>query len=139
MNSLGIQFILIIGSKPMSQSVSLGLTPTGKQKKTKINRRFKPEEDELLKELVRKYGENDWRRISRLMKNRSVRQCKDRWLQYLSPAANRSPWTMKEETQLLSLVKQYGKDWKVIAYSFPGRPIAQLRNKYKTVQGEISW
>ena len=106
-----------------------------KEKRTKVNRRFKAEEDELLRELVMKYGENDWKRISKLMKNRSVRQCKDRWLQYLSPAANRTPWTVSEETELLSLVKKFGKDWKIIAYSFPGRPISQLRNKYKTVEG----
>ena len=106
-----------------------------KEKRTKINRRFKAEEDELLRELVLKYGENDWKRISKLMKNRSVRQCKDRWLQYLSPNANRTPWTVSEETELLSLVKKFGKDWKIIAYSFPGRPISQLRNKYKTVEG----
>ena len=109
--------------------------PTEKVKRSKINRRFKPEEDELLRDLVSKYGENDWRKISHVMKNRSVRQCKDRWFQYLSPSANRTPWTMKEETDLLALVKKYGKDWKIISYSFPGRPIAQLRNKYKTVEG----
>ena len=103
----------------------------------KVNRRFEPVEDKLLKDLVERYGDSDWTLISTLMPGRNRRQCKDRWEQHLSPSANNKPWTAEEETLLKSLVDQYGNDWVKIARMFDGRPLPQVRNKWRTLKRRI--
>lgn len=55
-----------------------------KEKKTKS--KFTPQEDQMLSDLVARFGENDWKAISFCMRTRSVRQCRERWQHYLSPA-----------------------------------------------------
>ena len=100
----------------------------------KIIRRFTSEEDERLKSLVHQYGESNWIRVSNKMPGRNSRQCKDRYLQYLSPEANRTPWTYEEEVLLEKLVAQFGTQWTRIALYFKGRPDSQIKNKWKTFQ-----
>ena len=117
-------------SKEMSQEL--------RPKFHKENRRFEPLEDRRLKELVETYGDKDWSLISNYMPGRNRRQCKDRWEQYLSPHANNTPWTEEEETLLINLVKIYENDWVKIAKMFPGRPLPQIRNKWRTLKRRIS-
>ena len=99
----------------------------------KINRRFTIQEDQKLTELVSIYGERSWPLIASKMENRNSRQCKDRWCQYLSPSANKTPWTEEEENRLVILVKELNGKWKEIAKHFDGRADAQIRNKWKTL------
>lgn len=47
-------------------------------------KKFTKEEDVHLKDLVNKYGSNNWTKISNEMKGRSQRQCRERWVFYLS-------------------------------------------------------
>ena len=100
----------------------------------KINRRFTIQEDNKLKELVSIYGEKSWILIASKMGNRNSRQCKERWCQYLSPSANKNPWTKEEEERLKILVKELNGKWIEIAKHFNGRADAQIRNKWKTLQ-----
>ena len=103
----------------------------------KINRRFTKEEDEKLKELVLKYGEQNWLIVSSRMHTRNSRQCKDRWFQYLSPNANLVPWTLEEEIYLKCLVVELNGRWSEIAKRFPGRSDSQVRNKWRTLQRRL--
>ena len=64
-------------------------------KKTK----FSQEEDMLLIQMVEEYGENNWQEISTKMK-KTKRQCKDRFLSYLSPKINKNEWTSEEDIKL---------------------------------------
>ena len=100
----------------------------------KINRRFTIQEDKKLTELVSIYGENSWPLVASKMEHRNSRQCKDRWTQYLSPAANKNPWTEEEEERLKTLVRELNGKWIEIAKHFEGRADAQIRNKWKTLQ-----
>ena len=92
------------------------------QNKTKSVRKqkFSPDEDEKLKVLVRQYGV-DWKIISAVMKNRSPRQCRDRWKNYLSPDVNNNPWTPQEDALLIEKIKEFGRQWATIAKFFPQR------------------
>ena len=100
----------------------------------KINRRFSIQEDKKLTALVSIYGENSWPLIASKMEHRNSRQCKDRWCQYLSPEANKTPWTEEEEERLKVLVIELNGKWIEIAKHFNGRADAQIRNKWKTLQ-----
>ena len=100
----------------------------------KVIRRFTPAEDEKLTKLVKLYGAGNWLFIASCMKTRNSRQCKDRWLQYLSPDSNQSAWTEEEEERLRTLYHQYNGHWLEIGKYFEGRALAQIRNKWKTLE-----
>ena len=92
--------------------------------------KFTLEEDNLLKQLVSQFGENNWYHISELMPNRNLRQCKDRWTNYLSPKINNDPWTDEEDNLLLQKFKEYGAKWVRIALSFPNRTDSNVKNRW---------
>ena len=103
-------------------------------KKKMVHKRFTEEEDNKLRDLVEKYGENQWLMISSCMGTRNSRQCRDRWCQYLSPKSNLAPWTPEEEDLLMKLAEQYKGKWLEIMKMFPGRSYNQIKNKWKTLE-----
>ena len=116
----------------------LGPNTVPKQAKfRKDNRRFEYEEDKKLKALIQQFGEKNWNFIASMMPGRNRRQCKDRWEQHLSPKVNNTPWTEEEEVLLKGLVQKFGNDWIKIARMFEGRPLPQVRNKWRTLQRRI--
>lgn len=102
-------------------------------------RLFTIEEDEQLISLVNKYGENNWNKISEMMKkmnfNRNCRQCRDRYFHYLNPnITNDSNWSSEEDNLLLKSVEQFGKKWKYFEKIFPKRSEVSLRNRYRLLE-----
>lgn len=94
---------------------------------------FVEKEDKKLKELVEKFGD-EWGKISTNMKGRNTRQCRERWLKYLNPNLNKSPWTKEEDDLLLLKYYQYGSKWKLISSFFANRTDLSIRNRYKKLQ-----
>jgi hypothetical protein len=92
---------------------------------------FTPPEDRFLSALVDAYGQGDWEAIAARMMNRTARQCRERWSQYLAPSVVRSPWTAEEDALLLEKVRQYGPQWKRLEAFFPGRKDNHLKNHHK--------
>lgn len=98
-----------------------------KEKKTKS--KFTPQEDQMLSDLVARFGENDWKAISFCMRTRSVRQCRERWQHYLSPRVVNVPWTAAEDFLLDQKYMELGPRWKAIAQFFPHRTDIQVKNR----------
>jgi hypothetical protein len=92
--------------------------------------KFTTEEDSLLRCLVGQFGEDDWKHISHHMPDRNARQCKDRWLYYLSPNVHSNPWTDDEDVLLLEKVRAFGQKWVRIAAFFPTRTDIQIKNRF---------
>ncbi|OHT07259.1 hypothetical protein TRFO_24674 [Tritrichomonas foetus] len=92
--------------------------------------KFTPEEDNLLKQLVNQFGENNWVHIAERMPHRNMRQCKERWQNYLSPKVCHAPWTLEEDTLLEQKFKEYGPKWVRIALSFPNRTDTNVKNRW---------
>ena len=97
--------------------------------KNHIRNMFSPAEDVTLIHLVKTHGEN-WFLISSLMPNRNVRQCRERWNNYLKPSVNRNPFTEDEDKLLLEKVKELGGQWKKIVPFFINRTVIQVKNRY---------
>ena len=94
---------------------------SSKTNKRKYYRKlFTFEEDTKLIFLVKKFKSN-WKKIAFEMKNRSVRQCKERYFHYLSPDIRKDDWTSEEDILLLSSVEKHGKKWKTLELFFKGR------------------
>jgi len=72
------------------------------------------DEDLLLKQLVAERGQKQWQEIAneinKKMGNtkRQGKQCRERWINFLSPDIKRDPWTAKEDLLLLEKQKNIG-------------------------------
>jgi hypothetical protein len=90
---------------------------------------FHADEDFRLMELVRRLGTN-WTEVSRQMKTRNPRQCRERWTNYLSPDICQRPWTDDEDHLLLRKVAEFGAKWVQITAFFPRRTDSSLKNRW---------
>ena len=120
-------------------------TSTGENKKKISRYKFLPEEDEELSHLVSILGQN-WITISKeLAKScprkdrnneiiiRTPRQCKDRYLNYLSPDIINAQWTPEEDHLLELQVVMNLQKWKKIKPYFNGLTEYELRNRFKYI------
>ncbi|XP_065352725.1 myb protein isoform X3 [Cloeon dipterum] len=99
-------------------------------KKPVSKARWSKEEDEQLKQLVEKHGDN-WEVVSGYFPLRSDIQCQQRWQKVVNPELIKGPWTKEEDDKVVSLVKRYGpKKWTLIARHLKGRIGKQCRERW---------
>lgn len=87
-----------------------------------------PEEDQLLLQLVREQGPNNWVRISQHMHYRSPKQCRERFHQNLKPSLNREPISADEGLMIERMVNEMGKRWAEIARRLGNRSDNAVKN-----------
>ena len=85
----------------------------------KSRAKFSKEEDDMLLSIFQKYP-RQWSLIASKM-NRTSRQVKDRYENYLDPNLNTDKWSLEEETLLDKKVKEFGTSWTKIAQFFDNR------------------
>ena len=88
------------------------------------------EEDEKLKELIKEYGENDWRHLAKKFEGRNSRQCRERWNYYLNPRLKQGQWSIEEDQQILKKYDELGPRWMEISKYFESRTDAMIKNRY---------
>ena len=111
--------------------------PKGKPEKTK--KHFTSDEDERLRYLVKQLGDQNWALISSFMPGRLPRQCRERYIGYLSPNLNKSPWTPEEDRVLLRKLLEYGPKWMKMVPFFKGRSDCNIKNRwYKHLKKSVS-
>lgn len=131
--------LLVVGVVFVNNSVcnavgdDLDENPPQDSRTAMSRRRFTPEEDKLIKDLVEKEGKN-WALISDRLKNRTPRQCRERYNVYLNPNLYFGPWTDEEDKLLLDLHKDLGNQWTKISRSFPRRGIASIKNRVSVLK-----
>jgi hypothetical protein len=92
--------------------------------------KFVPLEDARLVELVGLFGDSDWGSIANHMPNRTVRQCRERWLYFLTPSIRNGPWSAEDDALLLQKFEEIGSQWKAMTRFFPGRTEINIKNHY---------
>jgi hypothetical protein len=98
--------------------------------RTKVRRKaWQDQEDELLLELVEKYGKK-WSKIASIMKGRTGKQIRDRYLNNLNPEIVDKDWTPEEDNLILFLYYNWGKKWSKVAAALPGRSEGQVKNRF---------
>ena len=105
------------------------MAETSKPKKKGTRNVFTPSEDAQLHFLVLRYG-MDWEKISNEMPNRSIRQCRERYMNYLAPGVVNGPWTPAEDQLLIEKQKIFGRKWTAIAKFFHNRSGANIKNRW---------
>ncbi|XP_042029765.1 transcription factor MYB114-like [Salvia splendens] len=87
------------------------------------------EEDLLLRDCIRKYGEGKWHLVPlRAGLKRCRKSCRLRWLNYLRPDLNRGFFTNDEVDLIVRLHKLLGNRWSLIAGRLPGRTANDVKN-----------
>lgn len=104
------------------------------QSSSRVKTKFTKLEDEIIIRFVREKGAHSWNRIIPLLPGRTPRLVRERWVNYLSPDVNLSPFTKEEDQLLMDLVKSHGKHWKYISQSFNKRTDIALKNRYMLLQ-----
>ena len=99
------------------------------ERKKKVN--WTKEEDMLLIKAVGDYNKRpSWKEVAKVVKTRTSKQCKQRYINNLMSNIKKGNWTKEEDEQLLSLQKQYGNQWAVISKIMVGRSPNTLKNRY---------
>eukprot|EP00186_Timspurckia_oligopyrenoides_P001706 CAMPEP_0182441676 /NCGR_PEP_ID=MMETSP1172-20130603/659_1 /TAXON_ID=708627 /ORGANISM="Timspurckia oligopyrenoides, Strain CCMP3278" /LENGTH=222 /DNA_ID=CAMNT_0024636119 /DNA_START=31 /DNA_END=699 /DNA_ORIENTATION=+ len=87
-------------------------------------------EDEMLKCLLEKYGMKRWRTISEVMKDKTGKQCRERWVNHLDPNIRKSQWTVAEDKFILQKQKEIGNKWNEISKCMEGRSENAIKNRF---------
>lgn len=96
-----------------------------------FHKKFTEEEDRLLTALVDEYGAKTWINIARRMPNRTGRQCRDRYQNYLAPTIIHGSWTRQEEATLAEKYHELGPKWTSIKQFLPGRTGSAIKNYWQ--------
>jgi hypothetical protein len=100
------------------------------QKRSKRARNpWTPREDAKLMDLMKKYGQS-WAMISSCLEGRTGKQVRDRYLNKLRPNIKCGDWKPEEDELVVTLLKQVGNRWSLIATHLPGRTEGQVKNRY---------
>ncbi|CAD8086783.1 unnamed protein product [Paramecium sonneborni] len=90
---------------------------------------WSPQEDEQLKELVKKFGKK-WSKICTVMNWRTGKQVRERYLNQLQGTINQDRWTEDEDKLIIKLHRKFGTKWSYISSFLKGRPENMVKNRF---------
>ena len=100
-----------------------------KKKDKKHPKKWTKEEDDLLRQAVREFGEKQWKEIAQRIPGRNHVQCLQRWKKVLRPGLKKGHWT-DDEDNLLRLYRDKCSNWAEVAEKIPGRTAKQCRERW---------
>ena len=96
------------------------------------------EEDEKLREIMANTTNIVWTEIAAQFKNRTGKQCRERWVNHLNPEITETEWTPEEDERLYNLHLQIGNKWASIAKCMQGRSENSIKNRwYSSIKKRI--
>jgi hypothetical protein len=96
----------------------------------KIRQPFTPQEDAQLIQIVTEQPSLSWHEVAALLPNRTSRQCRERWMDYLRPDIISRPWTDAEDELILHEIERIGYKWTRISNSFENRSQRDVKNRW---------
>lgn len=87
-------------------------------------------EDELLKKWVKENGPKYWDKCGEFFGNRTGKQCREHWLNCLSPDLLKTQWNPKEDFKIFYLYNKCNGSWKEISKFFDGRNENAIKNRF---------
>jgi hypothetical protein len=93
-------------------------------------RRFTADEDAVITRGMQSDPPDSWHHIAKRLPGHTVRQCRERWLNYLSPDIRSEPWSPEEDQLLVEKIRQMGRTWTAMRAFFNGRSAADIKNRW---------
>ncbi|CAD8192266.1 unnamed protein product [Paramecium octaurelia] len=97
--------------------------------RSRTNQFWKPEEDQLLLQLITQLGKQ-WSKIAQIFKNRSSKQCRNRYINSLDPELKQNSFTQEEDQLIYQKYLEFGSKWSYISKFFEGRSDNQIKNRF---------
>lgn len=99
------------------------------------------EEDQIIVDHVRENGEQKWNECAKKLANRNEKSCRERWVNYLNPTINNTPWIEDGDRKLIELANHhknvFGKiNWATIKTFFDRRTDINCKNRYCTLKNQ---
>lgn len=94
------------------------------------------DDDDALMEIMKKHkSPKKWVLIAeKLSRDKSPRECEERWLRFLKPGSRKGQWTEEEDLVVLEAVRNSTEEiftrWSDLAQQLPGRVGKQVRDRW---------
>jgi hypothetical protein len=96
--------------------------------------KFSAADDAVLRSAVETQGFSNWTAIALAVGDKSPRQCKERWFNYLSPDLKVGDWTCEEDSLILRKFAELGHKWVKIAQFLPNRTDSMVKNRHHQLE-----
>lgn len=105
-----------------------------KNRHNKIKKhKWTAKEDEFLLSGIKKFGKKKWTKISKIVKTRTNKQCRERYTNHLDPIyIKKKKWSENEKWLLFMLNKIYNKKWCIISKKMKNRSQNDCKNFWRT-------
>jgi hypothetical protein len=100
---------------------------------SKGKNKFTFEEDQIIRWFVEMYG-RDFTNIQIYLPNRTARQCRERWKNYLDPSIKQERFSSEENLLLVEKYFEKKRKWSEIAKYFNGRTDVKLKNQFDYIK-----
>lgn len=100
-------------------------------------RKFTQEEDSKICHFVKIYGTKRWSLIAKNLPNRTGKQIRDRYRNYLFPGFFNGQWSKEEGELLFEKFNLFGNKWSNKIPFFPNRSSNSIRNRVKYLKSSI--
>ena len=96
-------------------------------------------EDLLLVQWIETKGPNQWTKCSNTIFGRSGKQCRERYLNILSPDIKKGCWSIAEDYIIFKSFRKYGSKWSQISTCLEGRSENSVKNRfYSTLRKHLN-
>jgi hypothetical protein len=99
----------------------------------RLRSKFTVAEDALLQSLVAERPHASWAEIAAMFPDKSVRQVRDRYRNYLNPQLNHFPWSPAEDALLQEKFAIHGPQWSILRQFFINRSDVNIKNRWSTI------
>jgi len=94
--------------------------------------RWSKEEDIQLTLMVNFFGRS-WNMIAKIMKNRSNKQIKSRYDEYIRPDLIKTPFSKEEDLLILELYNKFSNQWAKFQKYMPNRSQRKIKLRYEAL------
>jgi hypothetical protein len=105
-------------------------SPAAPPRSASGRKRFSSQEDALLHYYVEVIHLRSWQEIAKQLPERTARQCRDRYNNYLCPEHLSSEWSLNEDLTIMKAYETVGSNWAIITTLLPGRNCVQVKNRW---------